>query len=275
MAPIRRYLRITKYSVLECRIYLENPGLADTWLLNARDPILPRVMESVRPLVLPKLREENERAKGKGKKATKGIKDVVTRDDFEVAIFLTDPSTRHSLLKKQKFYRDPTQGPRPSSRNITGLGSLAPTEDNPGPGSPIVIREEDEDEATPQNIPPARGSEDDETYIIQDSDSENERPVRTRQSKRHQETRNVEGQRSRRSHALQEPSEPMETEDDEGKDSKKLIAQVTYDGYSIYGRILCLVVKRRQKTVGRAKAPTAPAMVEDWIQSTQVEAQED
>jgi hypothetical protein len=79
MAPIRRYLRISKYSILECRIYLENPGLADTWLLNPRDPVLPRVFESVRPLVLPKLREENERAKGKGKKASRGIKDVIVQ----------------------------------------------------------------------------------------------------------------------------------------------------------------------------------------------------
>jgi hypothetical protein len=79
MAPIRRYLRISKYSVLECRIYLENPGLADTWLLSPRDPVLPRIFESVRPLVLPKLREENERAKGKGKKASRGIKDVVVQ----------------------------------------------------------------------------------------------------------------------------------------------------------------------------------------------------
>ena len=76
MAPIRRYLRITKYSVLECRIYLDNPALAETWLLNSRNPILPRVIESVRPLVLPKLREENERSKGKGSKK-KGVKDVV------------------------------------------------------------------------------------------------------------------------------------------------------------------------------------------------------
>lgn len=75
MAPIRRYLRITQYSVLECRIYLDNPALAESWLLNPRNPILPRVIESVRPLVLPKLREENERAKNKGKK--KGVKDVV------------------------------------------------------------------------------------------------------------------------------------------------------------------------------------------------------
>jgi hypothetical protein len=75
MAPIRRYLRITKYSVLECRIYLDNPALAESWLLNYRNPILPRVIESVRPLVLPKLREEKERSKKGGKK--KGVKDVV------------------------------------------------------------------------------------------------------------------------------------------------------------------------------------------------------
>jgi hypothetical protein len=76
MAPIRRYLRISKYSVLECRIYLDNPADAQRWLLNSRDPVLPRVIESVRPLVLPKLREEKERSKGKGKK-NKGVKDVV------------------------------------------------------------------------------------------------------------------------------------------------------------------------------------------------------
>ncbi len=86
MAPIRRYLRITKYSVLECRIYLENPLLAETWLLNPRNPILPRVIESVRPLVLPKLREENERSRKKGKK--KGVKDVVVEGISRVLMVL-------------------------------------------------------------------------------------------------------------------------------------------------------------------------------------------
>lgn len=74
MAPIRRYLRISKYSVLECRIYLENP--ADTrWLLNPRDPVLPRIFAAIRPLVLPKLREENERAMAK--KKSNPVKDVI------------------------------------------------------------------------------------------------------------------------------------------------------------------------------------------------------
>jgi len=82
MAPIRRYLRITRYSVLEVRVYLDNPALAQSWLLNSRDPVLPRVIDSIRPLVLPKLREENENAKRNGNKKKKGVRDVVVQGVF-------------------------------------------------------------------------------------------------------------------------------------------------------------------------------------------------
>jgi hypothetical protein len=78
MAPIRRYLRISKYSVLECRIYLDNP--ADTrWLLDPRDPVLKRVFTLIKPLVLPKLREENERVKAR--KKSNPVKDVIVEGD--------------------------------------------------------------------------------------------------------------------------------------------------------------------------------------------------
>lgn len=90
MPPIRRYLRITQHSVLECRIYLDNPADAYRWLLRSRDPLLPHVIEAVRPLVLPKLREENARANnskaggkggggGGGGGKRKAWKDVVVR----------------------------------------------------------------------------------------------------------------------------------------------------------------------------------------------------
>ena len=81
MAPLRRYLRITKHSVLEVRIYLDRPADAEAWLLKRDDPALPRVIEAIRPLVLPKLREENERGKGRGsaKSRKKGVKDVVVQ----------------------------------------------------------------------------------------------------------------------------------------------------------------------------------------------------
>ena len=86
MPPIRRYLRITKYSVLECRIYLDNPADGPRWLLSPRNPALPRIIQSVKPLVLPKLREERERAKEKGKK-TKSVKDVVVEGKFSSRVY--------------------------------------------------------------------------------------------------------------------------------------------------------------------------------------------
>ncbi|KAJ6081825.1 hypothetical protein N7499_006699 [Penicillium canescens] len=101
MAPIRRYLRISKYSVLECRIYLDSPS-DSRWLLNSRDPVLPRVFEAIRPLVLPKLREENERLFMR--KKGKPVKDVIAEDEFEVAIFLRESRTRHSLLTRNKTF---------------------------------------------------------------------------------------------------------------------------------------------------------------------------
>lgn len=94
MSPLRRYLRITPHSVLEVRIYLDNPADSMRWLLNPRDPVLPRVLEAVKPLVLPKLREENERNgvgwKGKGKGGAgrkKGVKDLVGTGMFELRRF--------------------------------------------------------------------------------------------------------------------------------------------------------------------------------------------
>jgi hypothetical protein len=91
MAPIRRYLRITKYSVLECRIYLDNPALAQSWLLNPRDPVLPKVIESVRPLVLPKLLEEKERERSKKKNKKRSIKDVVVEGGSPTSSCTTVP----------------------------------------------------------------------------------------------------------------------------------------------------------------------------------------
>ena len=57
-------------------------------------------------------------------------------------------------------------------------------------------------------------------------------------------------------------------EDDD--DKKKLGLNTVYDGFSIYGRILCLVVKRRGAARGTDLAGGAgQAMMEEWISSTQ------
>ena len=47
--------------------------------------MLDRIMEAVRPLVLPKLKEENDRARGRGKgkgAKKKGVRDVVVTGRF-------------------------------------------------------------------------------------------------------------------------------------------------------------------------------------------------
>ncbi|KAH8837048.1 hypothetical protein MCOR27_011708 [Pyricularia oryzae] len=316
MAPIRRYLRITRFSVLEVRIYLDNPALAQSWLLNPRAPVLPKVIEAVRPLVLPKLREERERSRKKSTKK-RAIKDVVTEDDFEVAIFLTETDTRHSILYKDKRFRDKTQTRlRSNSKKLTG-GDSADAAINvegdddaadsnsdveviqaaDGDEIPMIRREDSDDDAgVPlHNIPAAPGAgatvsegrgtkrrrqstvtainnndkdQDDDAFEIVDSGDEDD---------------DLESESSHptRSKRVRQPA----AEADEKK--KKLAMDITYNSFAIYGRVLCLVVKKRgvgnssnlsaaAATSGHGKAAAASsraagqARMENWIASTQI-----
>jgi hypothetical protein len=344
MAPIRRYLRISKYSVLEARIYLDNPALAQSWLLNPRDPVLPRVVESVRPLVLPKLREEQDRERSRKKGKLRSIKDVVieglnitsrdqkTRtkpfaDEFEVSIFLTQTETRHSLLYKQKIFRDKTQTKlKSNSSRLTGGDSLeAPIDvDNATFASEQevdnvpVLREEDDDDQEPINL--------DEIPDIHeaDQDSSTGRPKRRRQasdvtgqgvepgrgsSHDDDESSDNEGRAFQtidtdssddelfvgdggHDEEVGPPPPKRRKEEDPNRDAKddkkKLAMDISYEGFAIYGRVLCLVVKRRDGWGARsgnaaalsagarsqAGRPGGQAMMENWITSTQLPAAE-
>ncbi len=321
MAPIRRYLRITKYSVLECRIYLDNPALAQSWLLHPRDPVLPRVIESVRPLVLPKLREEQERERSKKKSKKRSIKDVVVQgecascgagsghshaaDDFEVSIFLTETDTRHSLLHKKKLFRDKIQTRLTSnSSKLMGASHDEPidVEDQfpQGTGADVVMREEDDDALRLSDIPTR-----DETTGT--SESANRRPKR----RRHREDQDAdvgsnigsdaevidsdssdddlfvgEGESDASDEAGQPPPKRRKDKAAAGDtaardDKKKMAMDISYEGFAIYGRVLCLVVKRRDgatrggsavppSTKSQTGRPGGQAMMENWIASTQL-----
>ncbi|PTB68244.1 hypothetical protein BBK36DRAFT_1115017 [Trichoderma citrinoviride] len=268
MAPIRRYLRITKYSVLECRIYLDSPALAQSWLLNPRDPILPKVIEAIRPLVIPKLREEKERSKKKSTKK-KTIKDVIPADDFEVSVFLMETDTRHSLLSKHKFFRE--KGPSALQSNASKL--IAETNANPidvdaSDFAPIRIEEDSDNEGvTLSDIPSANtrrqakrqrsntleyGDDDefedasDDADSVVDVDSDGHQPL------------------PKRARGLENP--PAEPDEDDYK--KKLAMDVSYEGFAIYGRVLCLVVKKKESKPQQALG--GQAKMENWITSTQI-----
>lgn len=91
------------------------------------------------------------------------------------------------------------------------------------------------------------------------------------------------------------PVDAVMDDDDEGsRKKKKLAMDVIYEGFAIYGRVLCLVVKRRGPPRGRGAQTTLPvsvsggrtgntatapepikpggqAAMENWIASTQVQ----
>ncbi|KAK5657034.1 hypothetical protein OQA88_3560 [Cercophora sp. LCS_1] len=292
MAPIRRYLRITKYSVLEVRIYLENPALTQSWLLNPRDPILPKVIQSVRPLVLPKLREEQERERSNKKNKKKSIKDVVVEDDFEVSIFLTGTDTRHSILHKTRIFRDKTQTKLTSnSSKLTGGDSLDAAIDVDAHVPDVSVLAEDDDEpialdsipvvdetatasrpkrrrqSTAQVDPGSEAEEpvfqtvsdsSDDELFVHDSDSDGPPPPKRRRDKGKDKGKDKEG----------------ETQPDDEK--KKMSVDISYEGFAIYGRVLCLVIKRRgaKALTGGSRPltgrPGGQAVMENWITSTQL-----
>ncbi|KAH9892104.1 hypothetical protein F4778DRAFT_324968 [Xylariomycetidae sp. FL2044] len=310
MAPIRRYLRITKYSVLECRIYLDNPALAHSWLLNPRNPVLPRVIESVRPLVLPKLREERERSKKRSTRK-KGIKDVVVQDDFEVSIFLTETSTRHSLVTKHKHFHDTTQTKLTSnSGRLIGATNETPVDvDAAAASPPPAIRREGSDDEDPTvalyAIPaidetaasgsrrakrPRRNTDTSADPNAADPNSDIE-VISDDQEDAEADDDGLFVDSPQDSNMAPPPAKRRKEVDaaDEGDDDKKKLAMdISYEGFSIYGRVLCLVVKRRDghntnlarssaanaggTAIGAAKAGGGQTMMENFIISTQVPA---
>lgn len=229
-------------------------------------------MEEVRPKVLPKLREENENAKRKGGKKKKGIKDVASQEDFEVTIFLTETSTRHSLLTKQKQFSDKSKLTSTSNK-LTGWlnddnGNRIVIDDDEEP--PRVLREEDDEVVELRDIPEADANgkrkasgaaeDGDDALFVSSSDEEFFQTQRVRGQKR--------TKRGPRQSKSSDP--PPEVEVAAADDKKKLALNTSYDGFSIYGRILCLVVKRKGKKAAESNSSAfgRSQMIEQWV-STQ------
>ncbi|KAF8475793.1 hypothetical protein BDZ91DRAFT_778881 [Kalaharituber pfeilii] len=267
--PIRRYLRVSKYTVLETRIYLDNPALLNTWLLNSRNPVLPKIIDAIKGLVVMKLREESERVAKGGKKKRGAVKDVFTGDEFEVSVLFLEASTRHTVLSKTRIFR--------SQRARIKSNASILIDDDEEPEQVRIRAESEEDGTRLQDIPIAPPQEAGDTAseaasIFDDSGEEGER-----------------------------------------KDTKKPSTTTAYDGFTIYSRVLCLIVKRIDKVskaggaaaraeqaaeggegsvhiaagaTGAVSMPlpaldkyaerprvTGPGMMEDWITMTQIARQ--
>jgi hypothetical protein len=187
-------------------------------------------------------------------------------------------------LTKQKIFKDKARI-QSNSGKLTNWLTTGTSHDQPvviseDAGEPIVIREEDDQEPTNlANIPEAdvqdkqvrrsirtRHSRNDanEAYSSDPSDSQGSDlfvpEPSTKRSKTNGPANNVD---------QSDADEPQED------DKKKLGLNTAYDGFSIYGRILCLVIKRRgvRNPAGAGGAASSQAMLENWV-STQAVAEQ-
>jgi hypothetical protein len=186
-------------------------------------------------------------------------------DDFDVTIFLTELSTRHSLLTKHKQFSDK---PKLKSTGNKLTGWLNNSE-NPihldDDEVPPEILQEDDDVPELQNIPDVNerskrstaAAGDDEALFVSSDDEEFFATQRERSSKRRKRNDGGGG------------SEAAITAEQDQDDKKKLAMNTSYDGFSIYGRILCLLVKRKgKKAPSGGTAIGGSQMMEQWM-STQ------
>lgn len=191
-------------------------------------------------------------------------------DDFEVSIFLTDLLTRHALLTKQKVFRDKNGGIKSNSGKLTGWvtkGGMTNEDaiDVEEAEDTVAIRQESDEEndgivsgATRTAKRRRAGNEDEDSLFIEDDvdvseDEGFQKMEAAPQSKRRRKDGEDDGE-------------------DGEDDKKKLGLNTSYDGFSIYGRILCLVVKKKGGSKGRIPGASADQagqqMLENWV-STQ------
>lgn len=155
-------------------------------------------------------------------------------DDFEVSIFLTETSMRHSLLTRSKTFKD-------NDKITNNADKLTGTDKEP-----VLIREESDDEADLipfDNIPSANDSADD-------------------------------GEPSKKPARNSTHRQGAERDVDED-DKKKLTFKTSYEGFSIWGWVLCLLVDRKGGPGKKASGPDAQALMAEWITSTQLQQEDD
>ena len=203
--------------------------------------------------------------------------DARSIEDFEVSIFLKETSTRHSLLTKHKEFSD-----KPKLRS-TG-NKLAGWLNNGE--NPIDVDDDDDDDDRMPAVLQENADDVVELYDIPEASTgrgkrktmNNENGDVTRDGALEVSSEDEDSFQTQRPGGLaakrrKRGVDSEESEEDDGKemdDKKKLALDTSYDGFSIYGRILCLIVTRKsRKDASAVGTPVGGSqMMEQWV-STQ------
>lgn len=175
-------------------------------------------------------------------------------DDFEVSLFLANSGTRHTVMTKRKALRSAPRLLANSSR-LTGGHDSVHVEirqeplDSPGIGlGDIPAMEDRGGDSSSDSDPyaPALKRQKTPVVVIPDGDPDGD------------------------TDSLFDLGSGAEDDD-----KKKLGLDTEYEGFNIYSRILCIVVKRRGATGRRPGTTAAPEAVargkvmEEWISMSQ------
>lgn len=162
---------------------------------------------------------------------------------------MTGVSTLHAVLQKTRKVKPEKQNTRPGPTKMMDAAR--------GSEDPIVIREEEDDAPVDLTaIPEAPPEGDNEPLFLPRSDSEDDSeddsdfpPTRKRKQK-----------------------EVNNDDSAEHDDKKKLRFNTEYEGFAIYGKVLCLIVTRKKNQEPEKRAP-GPAvgggLIEGWIAMSQ------
>ena len=183
-------------------------------------------------------------------------------------------------MTKQKVVKDKPRiqsNSRKLTNWLTSGTNDQPIVINEAATDPIVIEEEEDDTVNMADIPEAELPR--RSTRTKRSRSEVDKGVANNASDSDEADLFVSDTTSKRSKSGAAPADAVEVEGEEESqdDKKKLELNTSYEGFSIYGRILCLVVKRRGVRSGRgsADAPvSSQQMLENWV-STQAAGQVD
>lgn len=188
---------------------------------------------------------------------------------------MTELSCRHSVLSKQKIFKDRARIQSNSGKltswltTTTATGTIdEPVVINEDIAPPIVIREEDGDEpADLSNIPEAKSVEKQRRYTAHQNRRSDTRSADICSHWSNGESLDMSISGAEITKAGASNAGHDSGDGPRADDKKKLGLNTSYDGFSIYGRILCLVVKRRG---GRkpTSAASSQAILETWV-STQ------
>lgn len=195
---------------------------------------------------------------------------------------MTETNTRHSILKKHKHFHD-RNAPKLQSNANKLIGE---TNDNPVDLNldeefrPILQEDDDESAVNLDSIPlPPRSSRtrSKRQRNVTDGDDDQLEPLEVEEPISVIDSDSDTDQPPQKRHRGVERGKEAATEDD---DKKKMAMDVTYEGFAIYGRVLCLVVRKvnRAGETGSKKSGRGnsnQASMENWISSTQLPVGED